>query len=200
MKIGIIGAMPEEVDSLKNEISNVKTTEISGMTFYEGVLGEKKVVVVQCGMGKVNAGVCAHTLINMNEIERREVNEAIDAADDAIYHLKSARRCLDSAGTWGILDIFGGNMITGLLKHSKMASAEREIDDARYALQKFSKELRDVRGFSSIHIDEFLTFADFFFDGFVMDVIVQSKISTAKRQCDDAIRQVESIKKKLVVI
>nr|MCR5604893.1 hypothetical protein [Lachnospiraceae bacterium] len=72
----------------------------------------------------------------MNEIERREVNEAIDAADDAIYHLKSARRCLDSAGTWGILDIFGGNMITGLLKHSKMASAEREIDDARYALQK----------------------------------------------------------------
>ncbi len=64
MKIGIIGAMPEEVDSLKNEISNVKTTEISGMTFYEGVLGEKKVVVVQCGMGKVNAGVCAHTLIN----------------------------------------------------------------------------------------------------------------------------------------
>ena len=27
--------MPEEVDSLKNEISNVKTTEISGMTFYE---------------------------------------------------------------------------------------------------------------------------------------------------------------------
>ena len=200
MKIGIIGAMPEEVDSLKNEISNVKTTEISGMTFYEGVLGEKKVVVVQCGMGKVNAGVCAHTLINMNEIERREVNEAIDAADDAIYHLKSARRCLDSAGTWGILDIFGGNMITGLLKHSKMASAEREIDDARYALQKFSKELRDVRGFSSIHIDEFLTFADFFFDGFVMDVIVQSKISTAKKQCDDAIRQVESIKKKLVVI
>nr|MCR5603371.1 hypothetical protein [Lachnospiraceae bacterium] len=111
-----------------------------------------------------------------------------------------ARRCLDSAGTWGILDIFGGNMITGLLKHSKMASAEREIDDARYALQKFSKELRDVRGFSSIHIDEFLTFADFFFDGFVMDVIVQSKISTAKRQCEDAIRQVETIRKRLVAI
>ena len=112
----------------------------------------------------------------MNEIERREVNEAIDAADDAIYHLKSARRCLDSAGTWGILDIFGGNMITGLLKHSKMASAERRIDDARYALQKFSKELRDVHGFSSIHIGDFLTFADFFFDGFVMDVIVKLDI------------------------
>ena len=136
----------------------------------------------------------------MNEIERREVNEAIDAADDALYHLESARRCLDSAGTWGLFDIFGGNLLTGLIKHSKMASAEREIDDARYALQRFSKELRDVSGFSSIHIGDFLTFADFFFDGFVMDVIVQSKISTAKRQCDNAIRQVEDIRKKLVMI
>ena len=112
----------------------------------------------------------------MNEIERREVNEAIEAADDAIYHLKSARRCLDSAGTWGLFDMFGGNVLTGLLKHSKMASAEREIDDARYALQKFSKELRDVSGFSSIHIGDFLTFADFFFDGVFADVYMVSKI------------------------
>ena len=81
-----------------------------------------------------------------------------------------------------------------------MASAEREIDEARYALQKFSKELRDVHGFSSIHIGDFLTFADFFFDGFVMDVIVQSKISDAKRQCDQAIRQVEDIRRQLVYI
>ena len=99
-----------------------------------------------------------------------------------------------------MFDIFGGNVLTGLIKHSKMASAEREIDDARYALQRFSKELRDVSGFSSIHIGDFLTFADFFFDGFVMDVIVQSKISNAKRQCDDAIRQVETIRKRLVAI
>ena len=136
----------------------------------------------------------------MNDIERREVKEAVEAADDALYHLKSARSCLNSAGNWGLLDMFGGNLITGLLKHGKMASAEREIDEARYALQKFSKELRDVYGFSSIHIGDFLTFADFFFDGFVMDVIVQSKISDAKRQCDQAIRQVEDIRRQLVYI
>ena len=136
----------------------------------------------------------------MNEIERREVKEAVEAANDALYHLKSARNCLNSASNWGLLDMFGGNLITGLLKHGKMASAEREIDEARYALQKFSKELRDVHGFSSIHIGDFLTFTDFFFDGFVMDVIVQSKISDAKRQCDQAIRQVEDIRRQLVYI
>ena len=133
----------------------------------------------------------------MTEIEIREIREAIDAADNALLHLRSARKYLDSASNWGLLDMFGGNLITGLVKHSKMGNAEREIDEARYALQRFSKELRDVSGYSSIHINDFLTFADFFFDGFVADILVQSKISDGKRQCDDAIRQVEAIKREL---
>ncbi len=103
----------------------------------------------------------------MTEIEIREIREAIDAADNALLHLRSARKYLDSASNWGLLDMFGGNLITGLVKHSKMGNAEREI------------------------------FADFFFDGFVADILVQSKISDGKRQCDDAIRQVEAIKREL---
>ena len=133
----------------------------------------------------------------MNEIEAKEIREAIDAADNALEHLRSARKYLDSAGNWGLLDMIGGGLISGIMKHSKMGNAEREIDNARYALQKFSKELRDVSGYSSIHINEFLTFADFFFDGFVADILVQSKISDGKRQCDDAIRRVEDIRSEL---
>ena len=37
--------------------------EMMGMDFCEGTLEGKNVVIVQCGMGKVNAGVCANTLI-----------------------------------------------------------------------------------------------------------------------------------------
>ena len=62
-RIGIIGAMAEEVDLLKNEVKDLKTTELSGMEFCEGTLEGKNVVIVQCGMGKVNAGICANTLI-----------------------------------------------------------------------------------------------------------------------------------------
>jgi len=133
----------------------------------------------------------------MNEPESREIREAISAADAALTHLHLARRYLDSAGNWGMLDIIGGGLISGLMKHSKMGDAEREISNARYALQRFSKELRDVSGYSSVHINEFLTFADFFFDGFVADILVQSRISDGKRQCDEAIRRVESIKSEL---
>ena len=133
----------------------------------------------------------------MTDLESREIREAIDAADNALLHLRSARKYLDSAGNWGLLDMFGGGLISGIMKHSKMGDAEREIDNARYALQKFSRELRDVSGYSSIHINNFLTFADFFFDGFVADILVQSQISEGKRQCDDAIRQVEIIREEL---
>ena len=78
----------------------------------------------------------------MTQLERREIKEAIYAADDALEHLKRARKCLDSAGTWGIFDMFGGNLLTGLLKHSKMASAEREIDAARYRFHRLKLAVR----------------------------------------------------------
>lgn len=62
--IGIIGAMDVEVASLKEAAHITNTTEIAAMEFCEGTLGGKNVVIVKCGMGKVNAGVCANTLIN----------------------------------------------------------------------------------------------------------------------------------------
>ena len=42
-------------------------------------------------------------------------------------------------------------------------------------------------------IDGFLTFADFFFDGFVADIFVQSKIRKGQQQVREAIRRVEDI-------
>ena len=63
-RIGVIGAMEEEVASLKAAIKNPEITTNAGMEFCAGKLDGADVVVVQCGMGKVNAGICAHTLIN----------------------------------------------------------------------------------------------------------------------------------------
>jgi len=63
--IGIIGAMDEEVASLKVAVENPEITSIAGMEFCRGKLDGTDVVIVQCGVGKVNAGICAHTLINL---------------------------------------------------------------------------------------------------------------------------------------
>ena len=85
IKTGIIGALAEEVALLKKEMKETKTTTISGMDFYEGQLDGKKVVVVQCGIGKVNAGICAQTLINTfgaNRIINTGVAGSLDAKID----------------------------------------------------------------------------------------------------------------------
>ena len=61
-KLGIIGAMAVEVETLKSEMSNLTVTQKAGMEFYDGVLEGLPVVVVQCGVGKVNAAMCAQVL------------------------------------------------------------------------------------------------------------------------------------------
>ena len=58
-KIGIIGAMDVEITSLKEAADVSETTKIAEMEFCEGTLGGKDVVIVKCGMGKVNSGICS---------------------------------------------------------------------------------------------------------------------------------------------
>ena len=62
-KIGIIGAMKSEVDNLKAVMKITQTVKKAGMEFVEGALEGKEIILVQSGMGKVNAGVCAQILI-----------------------------------------------------------------------------------------------------------------------------------------
>ena len=62
--LGIICAMQIEADGIIALCQNTETTEKYGMTFTKGTLHGKDVVVVVCGVGKVNAGMCAAVLIN----------------------------------------------------------------------------------------------------------------------------------------
>ena len=62
MKLGIIGAMKIEVDTLKENMQNKVVTWRTGMEFCEGTLEGLPAVVVQCGVGKVNAALCVQIL------------------------------------------------------------------------------------------------------------------------------------------
>lgn len=61
-KIGIIGAMELEVEALKEKMQVKRIVEKAGMKFFEGVLSDTDVVIVQSGIGKVNAGICVQIL------------------------------------------------------------------------------------------------------------------------------------------
>lgn len=61
--IGIVGAMDIEVDGLVASMTEVNTKKISNITFYQGEIAGKSVVVAKCGIGKVFASICAQTMI-----------------------------------------------------------------------------------------------------------------------------------------
>lgn len=62
MKLGIIGAMEQEVETLVSLLENKRTVEYAGSLFCEGVLDGVDAVVVRCGIGKVNAALCVQIL------------------------------------------------------------------------------------------------------------------------------------------
>lgn len=80
--IGIIGAMEEEVASLKEAMDIHETVEQASMVFCKGVLCGKEVVIVRSGIGKVNAGICAQILVDRFKAEML-INTGIAGSLDA---------------------------------------------------------------------------------------------------------------------
>ena len=97
-KIGIIGAMELEVESLKAQMTVVNTTTRANMDFYEGKLGNADVVIVRCGIGKVNAAICTQILADLYGVTHvintgvaGSLNAKLDIGDiliskDVIHH------------------------------------------------------------------------------------------------------------------
>lgn len=130
---------------------------------------------------------------------QKEKREAVDAGYRALRSLQAAQDNLDSAKNWGLWDMFGGGLIFTMLKQSKMDSAKQNMEQAKYDLREFSQELRDVSISYELDIEtgDFLSFADWFFDGFFVDWMVQDRINKAREQVSEAIRQVEDVLRKL---
>lgn len=61
--LGIIGAMEIEINGLKEKMTDVRTRTISGIPFSTGKLFGVECVAAVCGIGKVNAAMCAQTMI-----------------------------------------------------------------------------------------------------------------------------------------
>lgn len=130
-----------------------------------------------------------------NERMKREMQEAVLAGERALGSLYKVQDKLNSARGWGIFDMLGGGLVCDLMKHSKMKDAASLMEQAKQDLQIFQRELQDVCVSGNLHMEigSFLTFADFFFDGLLADYLVQSKIADARKQTEEAIRQVERL-------
>lgn len=64
-KIGIIGAMSEEIELLHKHVDVASQVTKAGITYFEGTLHGKAVIYCKSGVGKVNAAVCTQLLLDL---------------------------------------------------------------------------------------------------------------------------------------
>lgn len=145
---------------------------------YELVLAEKEGLLRQShpALTKELLGL-SEQIANLHA-QHREITEAIAAGKGVTSGLEQVISSLESAGDWGLWDMFGGGILSTVIKHSRIDEARAGVDDVQARMSRFNRELADVQRQVDIQIDigELASFADFFFDGLITDWIVQSRI------------------------
>lgn len=102
-KIGIIGAMEEEVKELTSMLINRKESTVAGLSFNEGIIEGKNVVIVECGIAKVNAAMCTQILISEYKVnavintgvagalyEELDINDIVISTDAIEYDVDAS--------------------------------------------------------------------------------------------------------------
>ncbi|MCM3760768.1 hypothetical protein M3212_08200 [Alkalihalobacillus oceani] len=166
---------------------------------YEQLIMEKKAYLISTDSPLTEQ---LSSLIDDEEEKKaqlKEYQEAITAGIKAKASLGKAVSSLESASGWSTWDMFGGGMLSTAIKHSHVDEARSEIHHAQRALRHFEEELKDVNAYTdcTIEIDGFLTFADYFFDGFIVDWMVHGKIQDSLSQTTEMVYHVERILREL---
>jgi adenosylhomocysteine nucleosidase len=126
-KLGIIGAMTVEVETLKAQLNNMSVATIAGMEFCEGHLGDLAVVVVQCGVGKVNAAMCVQVLCDrfaVTHVVNTGVAGSLDAALDIGDFVISCDAMYHDFDVHVLNDAYPVGQVPGMAVHAFPADAE----------------------------------------------------------------------------
>lgn len=118
----------------------------------------------------------------------KEHEEAVAAGDKAYQTVCTVLEKLTKAEDYGTWDMFGGGIITDIIKHDALDEAQELIEQLQVDLRRFNTELSDVDLLCDIqvNIDGFLRFADFFFDGLFADFASLKRIEKSKAEIEEA--------------
>lgn len=132
---------------------------------------------------------------------QKELIEAIDAGYTVLAKLSAAERELSSAQGWGMYDIIGGGMVSSMIKHSHIDQAQGKLADFQRDLERFQKEVKDVRTMEPIELElsTGISFMDIAFDNFITDFMVQSKINTTMESVQMVMEKIQAIQDELLL-
>lgn len=124
-----------------------------------------------------------------------KINEAIEAGQDAQMRLRQIQETLRSAKGWGIYDLLGGGLISGIMKRIRMERAQQQIEELRGSLERFNNELKDVQVQcnTSAELSAWLNITDLVLDDPLSDWLSLSEIKDAKAEIDRTEKEVTAL-------
>lgn len=182
MKIGIIGAMTEEVSSLIADMNIKNKVTKATMEFNEGTIYEKEVVIVVSGIGKVNAAICTQILVDDFKVDAvinvgiaGGIGDNIYPGDvvigtDLVQHDMEAVKFGYDYGQIPRMDVFSFKCDEGLVKTAEEACKEikdinifkgrivsgdqfvADVDKIRWLKSQFGAISCEMEGASIAHV------------------------------------------------
>jgi len=188
-------SVQHEIDHLQAQVKSKSEVEV----LYQNAINEKRQDVLRKNPELLERFETLETKKRMIESEVKELIEAINASNIVKQKTKHALNELKDAKNLGIWDMMGGGLLVTMAKRDHMATAQTIINDLNHSLKSFSKELSDVNMNMTGNIDiaNYMGFADYFFDGFFMDMMVQDKINGALNKLSQLERNVGETRLKL---
>lgn len=180
VKLDAAGA---EVQRIEQDISRIlaELAEIGDAEAeYNRLLEEKRAELTASGTGTAEQILNLEQGIAVLETQKKEIREAISAGFSARGTAEQILTELNDADNWNTWDMLGGGgIITHVVKHSHLDSAQDLVSELQSKLRRFKTELADIQISADVqvNIDGFLRFADYFFDGLFADWAVGSRIS-----------------------
>lgn len=186
-----LAAVDEDLRCCEKEFNSLRGYQKQ----YDALFAEKAAAV------KTSGGSAAEDLLRLEEenirlkSQRQELEEAVYAGKSALTTARNVMSRLDNAEGWGTFDLLGGGMLADLAKYNELDQAQALIEDLQSSLRRFKTELADVHITADLQVgvDDFLRFADYFFDNLFTDWAVMDKISRAKSQVDGTMTNISDV-------
>ena len=184
-----------DIQKKEEELQSLQGCEVE----YEELLLKKKEAMLNSRHWAVEKVFEFEQRITYLNNQERELDEALDAGEEAADLVEQVLDSLSSAESWGTFDILGGGIIADAVKYSNLDDAQALIEDLQDQLRRFKTELADVTIDTemNVQVDGFLQFADYFFDNLFTDWAVMDKIHNSQLQVEKTKDQIVSVMEKL---
>lgn len=186
-------AVNNDIEYCQRRLSDLQDCEQQ----YERVLKEKTEQIKQSGVPEAGRIMQIENEIAFLENQQKEIQEAINAGNQAFYIARKILEDLNSAKNWSTFDLMGGGLIADMAKYDKLNKVQDQIQNLQNALRGFRTELADVTerisGNLYVEIGDFLHFADYFFDGLFTDWMVYDKINDSRNRTMQTSDQIQKI-------